>query len=226
MRLSSIYGLRGDGAKQSSFYYCRRKFSVEFSYVLIIGGHLVRYPWSAISDWAWYRNFRYRIERAESDIISDIGINFYPISYIRHLNAYCQTQKLSFIALAYCFKGRGFESVSRIIFFLQYRISEWALMSILEHFRYRNGVFQSDIFLSDIGITDVDVGCRISPTLRSMLMPTYGSHVVYWRNLPPNCFSFSGNFTLQMIRHSFWSFSSMGKALSFGRCVLKFLIVK
>jgi hypothetical protein len=46
-------------------------------------------------------------------------------------------------------------------------------MSISEHFRYRNDVFQSDIFVSDIGITDVDVGCRISPTLRSMSMPTY-----------------------------------------------------
>jgi hypothetical protein len=31
---------------------------------LTIGGHLVRYPWSAISDWAWYRNFWYRTERA------------------------------------------------------------------------------------------------------------------------------------------------------------------
>jgi hypothetical protein len=49
-----------------------------------IGGHLVRYPWSAISDWAWYRNYRYRTERAESDIISDIGWSFirYPISDI------------------------------------------------------------------------------------------------------------------------------------------------
>jgi hypothetical protein len=47
-------------------------------------------------------------------------------------------------------------------------------MLISEHFRYRNDVFQSDIFVSDIGITDVDVGCRISPTLRSMSMPTYG----------------------------------------------------
>jgi hypothetical protein len=46
-------------------------------------------------------------------------------------------------------------------------------MSISEHFRYRNDVFQSDIFLSGIGIKDVDVGCRISPTLRSMSMPTY-----------------------------------------------------
>jgi hypothetical protein len=36
--------------------------------VKIIGGHLVRY----------------RTERTESDIISDIGIKFYPISDIRH----------------------------------------------------------------------------------------------------------------------------------------------
>jgi hypothetical protein len=48
-------------------------------------------------------------------------------------------------------------------------------MSISEHFRYRTDVFQSDIFVSDIGITDVDVGCRISPTLRLMSMPTYGT---------------------------------------------------
>jgi hypothetical protein len=46
-------------------------------------------------------------------------------------------------------------------------------MSISEHFQYRNDIFQSDIFVSDIGITDVDVGCRTSPTLRSMSMPTY-----------------------------------------------------
>jgi hypothetical protein len=48
-------------------------------------------------------------------------------------------------------------------------------MSISEHFRYRNDVFQSDIFVSDIGITDVDVGCRISPIWRSMSMPTYAN---------------------------------------------------
>ncbi len=27
-----------------------------------IGGHSVRYPWSVISDWAWYRNVLYRTE--------------------------------------------------------------------------------------------------------------------------------------------------------------------
>ncbi len=47
-------------------------------------------------------------------------------------------------------------------------------MSISEHFRYRIDSFQSDIFVSNIGITDVDVGCRISPTLRPMSMPNYG----------------------------------------------------
>jgi hypothetical protein len=50
-------------------------------------------------------------------------------------------------------------------------------MSISEHFLYRNEVFQSDIFVFDIGITDVDVGCQISPTLRSMSMPTCGHKV-------------------------------------------------
>jgi hypothetical protein len=53
-------------------------------------------------------------------------------------------------------------------------------MSISEPFRYRNDSFQSDIFSSDIGITDVDVGCRISPILRSMSMPTYGFPRCRW----------------------------------------------
>ncbi len=53
-------------------------------------------------------------------------------------------------------------------------------MSISEHFRYRNDVFQSDIFVSEIGITDVDVGCWISPTLRSMSMPTYAKNHWQW----------------------------------------------
>jgi hypothetical protein len=51
-------------------------------------------------------------------------------------------------------------------------------MSKSEHFQYRNDVFQSDIFVSDIGITDADVGYWISPTLRSMSMPTYAFGIV------------------------------------------------
>ncbi len=46
-------------------------------------------------------------------------------------------------------------------------------MSISGLFQYRNDSFQSDIFSSNIRIADVDVRCRISPTLRSMSIPTY-----------------------------------------------------
>jgi hypothetical protein len=46
-------------------------------------------------------------------------------------------------------------------------------MSISEHFQYRNDSLKSEIFVFVIGITDADVRCGISPTLRSMLMPTY-----------------------------------------------------
>jgi hypothetical protein len=75
--------------------------------------------------------------------------------------------------LAYYFKGRRFKFTESNNFFLHCRISEWTLMSISKHFWYQNDVFQSDIFVSDIEITDVNVGCQISPTLRSMSMPTY-----------------------------------------------------
>jgi hypothetical protein len=142
-------------------------------FVSCIGGHLVRYLWSAISDWAWYRNFRYRTERAESDIISDIGIKFYPISDIRHPYHSSSVLKPSLTVTRVA--GSNLQGE---MFFFQCRISELTLMSISEHFRYRNDVFQSDIFVFDIGITDVDVGYRISPTLRSMSMPTYG--FLFW----------------------------------------------
>jgi hypothetical protein len=45
-------------------------------------------------------------------------------------------------------------------------------MSISEHFDIGMTLF-SLTFVSDIGITDIDVGCRISPTLRSMSILTY-----------------------------------------------------
>jgi hypothetical protein len=52
-------------------------------------------------------------------------------------------------------------------------------MSISEHFRYGNDSFQSYIFVSDIGMTYLDAGCRISPILRSMSMPTNACHLKY-----------------------------------------------
>ncbi len=67
--------------------FCSYPF-LGFSYIMSIGGYSVRYPWSAISDWAWYRNVRYRTEehRVRQYCISDIGINFCTISDIRPQN--------------------------------------------------------------------------------------------------------------------------------------------
>jgi hypothetical protein len=119
----------------------------------------------------------YRTERAKSDIILDIGIKFYLISDIWHSLHYGDLSQLSGKVLAFSSKGSRLESSWYIRIFCKCRISEWTLMSISEHFRYRNDSFQSDIFVSDIGITDVNIRCRISPTLRSMSMPTSGSRI-------------------------------------------------
>jgi hypothetical protein len=48
-----------------------------------IGEHSVRYPWSVISDGAWYRKSDIGLNSTESDIISDIGIKFFLISDIQ-----------------------------------------------------------------------------------------------------------------------------------------------
>ncbi len=137
---------------------------------------------------------RHRWVLSPISVISDIGLSLIselPISdwesgvrhYIRYRTNFftiSDIQLLQTVSVAQCFsagckiQGTWLQICRIKYFFLQCRISEWALMSISEHFRYRNDVFQSVIFVSDIGITDVDVGCRISPTLRSMSMPTYG----------------------------------------------------
>jgi hypothetical protein len=57
-------------------------FREQNTIIFTIGGHSDQYPWSVISDWAWYQNLDNGLKRAKSDIISDIGINFYPISDI------------------------------------------------------------------------------------------------------------------------------------------------
>jgi hypothetical protein len=78
-------------------------------------------------------------------------------------------------------------------------------MSISEHFRYRNDIFQSDIFVSDIGITDVDVRCRISPTLRSMSMPTYVENVALCGSLGGVCsqsYIYFGTFPTKLLLKS------------------------
>ncbi len=66
-----------------------------------IGWDFVWYPWSAIPDWVWYRILWYRTEESESEIISDIGINFCPIFDIQNPTVHRLAQWLRGIALAH-----------------------------------------------------------------------------------------------------------------------------
>jgi hypothetical protein len=96
-------------------------------------------------------------------------------------------------------------------------------MSISEHFRYRNNVFQSDIFVSDIGMTDVNVGCRISPILRSMSMPTYEYIYLYAAISMYSIYTEkteNGNFRL-FSANGKWKFVFLGQQTMNGnRCLL------
>ncbi len=134
--------------------------------LLSIGGHLLRYPWSAISDWAWYRNFRYRTE--ESGVRHYIGYRNKLLSDIRHPKIHKSAQWL-----------RKQVSLVRILLmwliFIGYRNG-------LGCRYHRNDSYQSDIFSSDIGITDVDIGCRISPIIEVDV----DAHLCYWENTRPS----------------------------------------
>jgi hypothetical protein len=110
---------------------------------------------------------------------------FYPISDNWHLGLNRQSQQLSFIALAYHSKGRGFESAGWNIFFLQCRISElWC--------RYRNTsdigmTFFSPTYLSPISEEQMsmsDVGyrrhwdrCRCPPMFITSFIRYYSSQI-------------------------------------------------
>ncbi len=134
-----------------------------------IGGHLVPNPWSVISDWAWYWNVRYRTERTESDILSDIGIKFYPKSDIpietdRHRNLVL-SRSLTVPRSAgsnlqgekFCFSSMSDIGMNSDVDIRTLPISEWCFSVRHICLRYRNNRCR----------------CRISPTLRSMSMPTY-----------------------------------------------------
>jgi hypothetical protein len=141
--------------------------------VLGIGGHLVHYLWSAISDWACMIS-ELLISDWESDIILNIGIKFswYCISDIpllRHRHRGLVTVFASYL------KGRWLESTEwNNFFFSLMSISEWILMSISEH---RTPDIRMTVFSPHIFLWYWNNRCpyRISLTLRSMSMPTYGS---------------------------------------------------
>ncbi len=122
---------------------------------------------SAFLDWAWYQSFRYRTEEIGVSHYIGYEINFYLISDIRHPKHHRLAQRLRSKALASKIKGLGIKPCGCAENFLDIRY--WNGFRC----RYWNDCFQSDIFFSDIGLTDDDVRCRISPTSRSMSMPTY-----------------------------------------------------
>jgi hypothetical protein len=51
-----------------------------------LGKHKGRNAWSIMSDWIWYQNLQNQTEKGESDIRSDIVLNFLPICNIWFLN--------------------------------------------------------------------------------------------------------------------------------------------
>ncbi len=79
-------------------------------------------------------------------MISDIGINFYPISDIRHPKIHKSAQwlrkQVSWVRILLMWKV-----------FFGYRISEWTQSRYPNPSDIGMTVFQSDIFSSDIGIT-------------------------------------------------------------------------
>ncbi len=120
----------------------------------VIGGHSVRYPWSAISDWAWYRNVRYRTEEHRvrhyigyrNNLFSDIR---YPTSMFVNLYSEVVSCLVLFMKVVGSKPKRtimGQNNLLEMIINFRYRnirywfspISEWKLMSISELFRYRN----------------------------------------------------------------------------------------
>ncbi len=123
------------------------------------------------------------LKRAESDIISDVRINFYPISDTRHPKIHKSAQWLRNKALVFENKCRGFESCGCDKYFVD--------------IGYRNGlrcrcrnpsdivmtVFSPTYFSSDITITDVDLRCQILPTLWSMSTPTYPNNYEHGRHI-------------------------------------------
>jgi hypothetical protein len=116
-------------------------------------------PISVISDIGLSLISELPISDWESGVRHYIGYRNKVLSDIRYPTSH-STQR---VTVAQCYSARWpipgawVRICTMNYFFLQCRISEWAQMSISEHFRYRNDVFQSDIFVSDIGITDVDV---------------------------------------------------------------------
>ncbi len=163
--------------------------------VASIGGHLVLYPWWAISDWAWYRNVWYRTK--ERRVRHYTGYRNKLLSDIRYPTLTLENPRsavLSFQILVLKVVGSQAErkivckiillgSLGNDLSILDIGISDTDLV------RYRNGSWCQYQNYSDIGWKDLvrhflfryrnkRCRCRISPTSRPMSMPTYGCQIM------------------------------------------------
>ncbi len=171
-------------------YSQQKNLERHYGEVLNIGGHSDRYPWSSISDWAWYRNVRYRTEVRRvrhyigywNKLLSDIwylttifvnprsAVVIQRIFHMKTVDSNPVWHNYYYQNFPWVIWEWFINSRYRIIQYWFSPISEWKLMSIsewedlIQHilFRYRNK----------------RCWCRISTTWRPMSMPTYGAQRV------------------------------------------------
>jgi hypothetical protein len=104
-----------------------------------IGGHSLRYPWSAISDWAWYRKVRYRTEELN----------------VRHYIGY-RNKHLSNIRYPILQFGNPRSAVVSCLPLLMKIVSSKPVRKIMYQF-YLLGPIGNDLSILDIGISDIDL---------------------------------------------------------------------
>jgi hypothetical protein len=123
--------------------------------MVTIGGHSVRYPWSAISDWAWYRNVRYRTE--ERRVRNYIGYRNKLLSDIQYPNINLCSAVVSCQMLGMeVRRSKPVRKLMGLIILLGSIGKKWSILDIgisdIDLVRYRNGSWCRYRIYSDIGM--------------------------------------------------------------------------
>ncbi len=105
----------------------------------IIGGHSLRYPWSAISDWAWYRNVRYWTEELKVQ------------HYIRY-----QNKLLSHIRYPTLLLGNPCSAVVSCLILVMKVVSSNSVRKLMCQLNLLVSK-GNDLSIMDIGISDIDL---------------------------------------------------------------------
>jgi hypothetical protein len=109
------------------------------SLLIPIGGHSVRYPWSAISDWAWYRNVRYQTD--ERRVRYYIGYRNKPLSDIQYPTSTFVNPRSAVVSCQiFVMKDVGLKPERKMV----------CQIILL-------GSLRNDLSILDIGISDIDL---------------------------------------------------------------------